>query len=62
MSPLNWTNRTLWTGNNLNIMRGMISESVDHPIRGGIVYAVVYTRRVLRERGLAHRSFPYLRD
>ena len=25
----NWTNRTLWTGDNLEIMRGMNSESVD---------------------------------
>ena len=28
MSP-NWANRTLWTGDNLDIMRGMNSESVD---------------------------------
>ena len=27
--PANWTNRTLWTGDNLDIMRGMNSESVD---------------------------------
>ena len=25
----NWRNRTLWTGDNLDIMRGMNSESVD---------------------------------
>ena len=25
----NWTNRTLWTGDNLDILRGMNSESVD---------------------------------
>jgi len=25
----NWKNRTLWTGDNLPIMRGMNSESVD---------------------------------
>ena len=25
----NWVNRTLWTGDNLPIMRGMNSESVD---------------------------------
>ena len=25
----NWANRTLWTGDNLDIMRGMNSESVD---------------------------------
>ena len=25
----NWTNRTMWTGDNLDIMRGMNSESVD---------------------------------
>jgi site-specific DNA-methyltransferase (adenine-specific) len=25
----NWTNRTLWTGDNLDIMRGMNSGSVD---------------------------------
>ena len=25
----NWANRTLWTGGNLYIMRGMNSESVD---------------------------------
>ena len=29
MSNPNWTNRTLWTGDNLDIMRGMNSESVD---------------------------------
>lgn len=28
MTP-NWRNRTLWTGDNLDIMRGMNSESVD---------------------------------
>ena len=28
MKP-NWTNRTLWTGDNLDIMRGMNSETVD---------------------------------
>ncbi|MDE0616387.1 MAG: DNA methyltransferase [Rhodospirillaceae bacterium] len=27
--PANWRNRTLWTGDNLDIMRGMNSESVD---------------------------------
>ena len=25
----NWENRTMWTGDNLNILRGMNSESVD---------------------------------
>ena len=29
MTPPNWTNRTMWTGDNLDIMRGMNSESVD---------------------------------
>ena len=29
MSNPNWRNRTLWTGDNLEIMRGMNSESVD---------------------------------
>ena len=29
MSRPNWNNRTLWTGDNLDIMRGMNSESVD---------------------------------
>ena len=29
MTELNWRNRTLWTGDNLEIMRGMNSESVD---------------------------------
>ena len=29
MSNPNWRNRTLWTGDNLDIMRGMNSESVD---------------------------------
>ena len=27
--PPNWQNRTMWTGDNLDIMRGMNSESVD---------------------------------
>ena len=27
--PPNWANRTMWTGDNLDIMRGMNSESVD---------------------------------
>ena len=27
--PANWSNRTLWTGDNLDIMRGMNAESVD---------------------------------
>ncbi len=27
--PQNWNNRTMWTGDNLDIMRGMNSESVD---------------------------------
>lgn len=25
----NWQNRTMWTGDNLNIMRGMNADSVD---------------------------------
>ncbi len=29
MSTCNWKNRTMWTGDNLDIMRGMNSESVD---------------------------------
>ena len=29
MNQPNWTNRTMWTGDNLDIMRGMNSESVD---------------------------------
>ena len=29
MPSPNWTNRTMWTGDNLDIMRGMNSESVD---------------------------------
>ena len=29
MSEPNWSNRTMWTGDNLDIMRGMNSESVD---------------------------------
>ena len=29
MPDPNWTNRTIWTGDNLDIMRGMNSESVD---------------------------------
>ncbi|MCY4142369.1 MAG: DNA methyltransferase [Gammaproteobacteria bacterium] len=29
MSEANWVNRTIWTGDNLPIMRGMNSESVD---------------------------------
>ncbi|MDE0142995.1 MAG: hypothetical protein OXN19_16105 [Caldilineaceae bacterium] len=29
MTAPNWANRTMWTGDNLDIMRGMNSESVD---------------------------------
>ena len=29
MSERNWKNRTLWTGDNLHVMRGMNSDSVD---------------------------------
>ena len=29
MSEPNWSNRTMWTGDNLDVMRGMNSESVD---------------------------------
>ena len=29
MTTPNWSNRTLWTGDNLDIMRGMNSETVD---------------------------------
>lgn len=29
MSVANWTNQTIWTGDNLDVMRGMNSESVD---------------------------------
>ena len=29
MNNPNWANRTMWTGDNLDIMRGMNSESVD---------------------------------
>ena len=28
-TPPNWVNRTIWTGDNLDIMRGMNSGSVD---------------------------------
>ena len=27
---LNWKNRSLWTGDNLDILRGMNSDTVDH--------------------------------
>ena len=29
MTGVNWLNRTLWTGDNLDIMRGMNAETVD---------------------------------
>ena len=29
MTDANWSNRTIWTGDNLDVMRGMNSESVD---------------------------------
>ena len=29
MTAPNWANRTIWTGDNLDIMRGMNSETVD---------------------------------
>ena len=29
MTKRNWTNRTIWTGDNLDVMRGMNSETVD---------------------------------
>jgi len=29
MGKPNWANQTIWTGDNLDIMRGMNSESVD---------------------------------
>ena len=29
MAEPNWVNRTLWTGDNLDVMRGMNSASVD---------------------------------
>ena len=29
MSEPNWTNQTLWTGDNIDVMRGMNSESID---------------------------------
>ena len=29
MPSPNWTNRTMWTVDNLDIMRGLTSESVD---------------------------------
>lgn len=29
MAEPNWKNRTLWTGDNLHVMRGMNSQSVD---------------------------------
>ena len=29
MSASNWSNRTIWTGDNLDILRGMNSASVD---------------------------------
>ena len=29
MTAPDWTNRTMWTGDNRDIMRGMNSESVD---------------------------------
>ena len=29
MAPSNFKNRTLWTGDNLHVMRGLNSETVD---------------------------------
>ena len=29
MAKPNWSNRTIWTGDNLTVMRGMNGESVD---------------------------------
>ena len=29
MSDPNWADKTIWTGDNLHVMRGMNSESVD---------------------------------
>ena len=29
MTKPNWTNRTIWTGDNFDVMRGMNSEAVD---------------------------------
>ena len=29
MSEPNWANQTIWTGDNIDVMRGMNSESVD---------------------------------
>jgi len=29
MTAPNWANRTMWAGDNLDIMRGMNSQSVD---------------------------------
>ena len=44
MSALNWANQTIWTGDNLNIMRGMNSAAVnliylDPPFKSEANYA-----------------------
>ena len=41
MPEPNWVNRTLWTGDNLEVMRGMNDDCVD------LIYLVV-----LREEGI----------
>ncbi|MXZ55114.1 MAG: hypothetical protein F4Z14_02975 [Gammaproteobacteria bacterium] len=56
--PSNWSNRTIWTGDNLPIMRGMNSESVDliyldPPFNSKANYAAKKTEYLKLEKELA---------
>ncbi len=39
MADNNWADKTIWTGDNLLVMRGMNSESVDPPFNSKANYA-----------------------
>ena len=68
----NWRNRTLWTGDNLDVMRGMNSGSVDliyldPPFNSNTDYSApigseaagaAFFCRVLRANGAGHRLEP----
>lgn len=49
MPEPNWVNRTLWTGDNLEVMRGMNDDCVD--LSKG-EHSMEHLRVVLREEGI----------
>ncbi len=54
MADNNWADKTIWTGDNLLVMRGMNSESVDPPFNSKANYAAPIGARRQARRSKTH--------